>query len=353
MDSSAPELKLNSSLKNNVAATAADGHVARQRIAGYACIATATLFWGIAATLGRAVFTGRLHVFGGTIAPIPPLMLAQSRTTFAFLLIAPILVALRGRGAMRLSARDAFECMLVGTFGIAASNFFYYFAIQQTTVATAIILQYFAPAVVLIYMIGRGRQKPTGTRLSGVALAIAGSVLAIGVVTHSAHFPWLAISARDIKFNVLGLAAAVGSAFTFAFYNIFGQHLVARHDRWKVLVWAMAGAAIGWLLVNPPWKVIAAHYAPQQWGFMALFSVFSIVVPFSLYFWGLEFLDPTRAIVTSCLEPVFAILIAAIALGETVDHIQIVGIIVTLAATVVIQMPEKPSDKLVLVEPME
>jgi drug/metabolite transporter (DMT)-like permease len=74
-------------------------------------------------------------------------------------------------------------------------------------------------------------------------------------------------------------------------------------------------------------------------------------VPYSLYFWGLQFLDPTRAVVTSCLEPVFAIIVAAIALGETVTGIQTAGIVVTLAATVLVQIPEKQGS--VIVEPME
>jgi drug/metabolite transporter (DMT)-like permease len=57
--------------------------------------------------------------------------------------------------------------------------------------------------------------------------------------------------------------------------------------------------------------------------------------------WGLEHLDPTRAIVTSCLEPVFAIIIAAVALGETVNSFQILGIAVVLTATILVQIPER------------
>jgi drug/metabolite transporter, DME family len=293
-----------------------------------------------------------MHILGQQVSPIPPLMLAQSRTTFAFVMMLPLLLLFRGAKTLKLSACDALDAMLVGSFGIAASNFLYYYAIQQTTVATAIILQYLAPAMVLIWMLARRLQSPTPQRLFGVLLAIAGSVLAIGVVVRSTHFPGLAISAHDVNLNAGGVIAALLAAVAFSFYNIFGQHLVARHNRWTVLLWALAGAAIGWLFVNPPWKVIAAHYSSSQWTFMLLFSIFSVMGPFSLYFWGLQFLDPTRAIVTSCLEPVFAILIAALALGETVNHIQIAGIIVTLAATILVQMPERERGP-VVVEPIE
>lgn len=325
----------------------------RGRFAGYACIAAAALFWGISATLGRAVFTGRLTIFGSKVELIPPLMLAQSRTTFAFLVLAPLLLAFRGKGAMKMRRRDAVDAMLVGSLGIAASNFFYYYAIQQTTVATAIILQYIAPAMVLVYMLARGVQRATVARVLGVALAVAGSILAIGVVVRTLAFPWVTISATAVKLNVLGVAAALAAAVAFSFYNIFGQHLVARHDRWTVLIWALAGAAVGWLFVNPPWVVVGAHYSAPQWIFMLTFSAFSVMVPFSLYFWGLQFLDPTRAIVTSCLEPVFAIVIAAAALGETVTGVQVVGIVVVLLATLLVQMPEREGKSPVTLEPME
>jgi drug/metabolite transporter (DMT)-like permease len=337
-------------LQNDLPVASADS--GRGRVAGYICIAAATLFWGISATLGRAVFTGRMHIFGQVVAPIPPLMLAQSRTTFAFVMMFPLLAVFRGACSLKLTPRDAFDSMLVGSLGIAASNFFYYYAIQQTSVATAIILQYLAPAMVLIWMVARRLQSPSPQRLLGVMFAIAGSVLAIGVVVRSEHFPGLTISAQDVNLNFRGVSAALLAAVAFSFYNIFGQHLVARHNRWTVLLWALAGAAVGWLLVTPPWRVVAAHYSSAQWTFMALFSMFSVMVPFSLYFWGLQFLDPTRAIVTSCLEPVFAILIAALALGETVNKIQIAGIVVTLAATVLVQLPERNRGTLVF-EPME
>ena len=99
-----------------------------------------------------------------------------------------------------------------------------------------------------------------------------------------------------------------------------------------MLVYSLLGAAVFWQLVNPPWKVIAQHYSGGQWLFMAIFSVTSMLVPFSLYFTGLQHLDPTRAIVTACLEPVWAILLTALILGELVSPMQVVGIVVVLVS---------------------
>jgi drug/metabolite transporter (DMT)-like permease len=80
----------------------------------------------------------------------------------------------------------------------------------------------------------------------------------------------------------------------------------------------------------------------------------SVLGPFSFYFAGLKYLEPTRAIVVSCLEPVFSIVIAAIVLGETVRPVQTVGIVLVLAAIVLVQLPDRDSRESVpVIEPIE
>jgi drug/metabolite transporter (DMT)-like permease len=319
---------------------------------GYLFIAAATFFWGLSATLGRAVFTGRLFAGGQALRLIDPLILAQSRTTISLLILLPILL-LKGRSSLRVRSRHLVQFFLLGILGLAASNYFYYFAIQKTSVATAIVLQYVAPVWVLLYMLARRLQRPTMRRVSGVVLAVLGCGLAVGELATQRGFPWLAIS--EIRFNTPDVVAAELAAISFAFYNVYGQHLLQIYQRWTVLVYSLLGAAVFWQLVNPPWKVIAQHYSEGQWLFMAIFAVTSMLVPFSLYFTGLQHLDPTRAIVTACLEPVWAILLTALILGELVSAMQVVGIVVVLSATILVQRPERKerSEPLIAIEPIE
>jgi len=53
-----------------------------------------------------------------------------------------------------LPRRDFRQAIVIGVLGVAASNYFYYLAIQRTNVATAIIVQYTAPIWVLLYTLG-------------------------------------------------------------------------------------------------------------------------------------------------------------------------------------------------------
>jgi len=57
--------------------------------------------------------------------------------------------------------------------------------------------------------------------------------------------------------------------------------------------------------------------------------------------------------VASCLEPVFSIVIAAIALGELLRPVQTLGIVVVLVAIVLIQWPDATSREELILEPME
>jgi drug/metabolite transporter (DMT)-like permease len=309
-------------------------------------IASAALLWGVSAALGRAVFTGRLTLGGNILRPIDPLILSQSRTTFSLLVLLPLLVALRGWQRIKLPTRDLAYCLLLGTLGVAVSNYFYYVAIQRTNVATAIIVQYTAPVWVLLYVVARRQQKLTAQKVTAVALAVTGIALVIDVLGSR--------SGPALHLDPYGLMAALLASFSFAFYNVGGHGILARHDRWRVLVWTLTAAAVFWLIVNPPWKIVAAHYAPAQWLFLFVFSMLSVLGAFSLYFLGLQHLEPTRAIIASCLEPVFSILLAALLLGEVLRPIQILGIILVLAAIVIVQRPGSTVlAGAVIVEPVE
>jgi drug/metabolite transporter (DMT)-like permease len=299
--------------------------------------------WGVAATLGRAAFTGRLLLKGQTLRPIDPLILSQSRVTFSFLVLLLALVSLRGWKRLRLPAADLGRMFVLGVLGVAASNYLYYLAIQRTNVATAIILQYTAPVWVLLYSVARGLHKPTLQRVAAVGLAVTGIALVIGI-----------FGAGGFRLDSIGVMAALTAAFSFAFYNIGGHNVLARYDRWTVLLYVIFSAALFWMVVNPPWKIVAAHYSGEQWSFLLVFSLISVLAPFSFYFAGLQHLEPTRAIVVSCLEPVFSIVIAALVLGEVLRPLQTVGIMLVLVAIVVVQMPDRRfREEITLVEPME
>lgn len=306
----------------------------------------AAFLWGVSAALGRAVFTGKLPLNGEVQHPIDPLILSQTRTSFSLLVLLPVLVGRSGWQRIKMPTRDLIQCLVLGMLGVAASNYFYYVAIQKTSVAIAIVVQYTAPVWVLLYVVARRQQKLSLQKIAAVGVAITGIALTIGLVGGKSS---------SLRLDSYGFLAALLASFSFAFYNVGGHRVLARYDRWRVLTWTLTSAAVFWLVVNPPWKVASAHYMPAQWAFLFVFSMISVLGSFSLYFLGLQHLEPTRAIIASCLEPVFSILLAAAFLGEGVQPIQTLGIVLVLAAIVIVQLPGRGAtdQESVVVDPIE
>jgi DME family drug/metabolite transporter len=297
---------------------------------GYLYIGAAAVFWGISASLGRAAFTGRLLPPETGIDRVSPVVLSQARASFSFLAVFAGLLVQRGWRGLKIPAADLARIGLLGLAGVAASNYLYYLAIQRTNVATAIIVQYTAPVWVLVYMVARGLERPTVGKIVSVALAIFGIALVIGIFGRG-----------KLELDTIGVMAALAAAFSFAYYNIDGHSILLKHDRWTVLLYTTLASSLFWMILNPPNKIAEAHFSPAVWLFLFTFAVISVLIPFSFYFAGLQHLKPTKAIIASCLEPVFTILIAALALHEVVRPLQALGILMVLAAIVVVQRPAR------------
>lgn len=289
---------------------------------GYFLIAAATVCWAAAAIFGKAIFNGRLFVGQSLISP---LVLTQARTTFAAVVLVLFLLLRYGPGMFRISKRDLGLSALIGTMGLAGSNFFYYWAVEKTTVALAITVQYTAPVWVLLFMVAWGKQSATLQRALAVLLALGGVAMVIGFFS------------TDIKLNRAGVGAAMLAAFSFSLYNIVGQGLVTRNDPLKIMSYALLSSAVLWQVVNPPWRLVASHYTGGQWLFLFVFACLSMLVPYVFHFHGLKYLDPTRAVVTSCLEPVFAVIFAAVFIHEPLRWSQAVGVLAVLISTVMVQ----------------
>jgi drug/metabolite transporter, DME family len=308
---------------------------------GFVYIGSAAVFWGISASLGRAAFTGRI-LAGSGVSRITPLILSQARTGFSFLVLLAGFLVLGRLRRLAITWADLAKLFMLGLGGVAASNYFYYLAIQRTNVATAIIVQYTAPVWVLLYMLARGFEKPTVPKMVSVLLAVSGISLVIGL-----------FGPGRLQLDFIGILAALAAAFSFAYYNVGGHSLLARYDRWTVLFYTTFSASLFWIVLNPPNRIAAAHYSASAWLFLVIFAIVSVLVPFLFYFAGLQHLVPTKAIIASCLEPVFTVLIAAVSLHERVRPLQALGIIMVLAAIVVVQLPTRGNQSPAIVQPVD
>jgi drug/metabolite transporter (DMT)-like permease len=298
---------------------------------GYFYILGATIFWGVSATIAKSLFERHFDA----------LILVQMRITISCILLLGFFLVFRPR-LLVVTPRDLLKFSLLGILGIAGSNFAYYYTIQETNVATAILLQYMAPVLVLMYAALSATEKLTLTKVLAALASLLGCTLALfgkNIANLTARSSSAFLGGAGLpSITWAGLAMGVLSAFCWAFTNISLRRILREYTVWTALAYTFIFASLFWLVINPPWAILAAGYSAHDWWIFFLIAVASILIPHSLYYTGVRYLTPTRAIITASFEPVVAIISAFLFLGETLNHVQILGSGIVIGAIVLLQM---------------
>jgi drug/metabolite transporter (DMT)-like permease len=237
-----------------------------------------------------------------------------------------LILALFRRGLLRVRPRDLWRMALLGVVAIAGANYTYYEVIRETSVAIAILLQYTAPLFVMAYAAFSHEENVTAVKLMAALLALSGCYFAVGGFAAASGLPSGA------------LAIGILSAICFAFMSVFTRHLLARYSIWTIMLYGFAFASLFWLVVNPPWRIVQESPSPGTWLALAGLSVISILLPYSLYCAGLRHVVASRAMIIGTLEPVTAIVTAAIVAGESFSLLQGFGALLVFSAIVILQI---------------
>ncbi len=284
-------------------------------IRGTLFILGATFFWGVSATVAKLLFTEHVET----------LVLVQMRMTLSSIVLLVFFLIFKPQ-LLRAGPRDMVRFALLGIVGAAGSNFTYYFTIRETNVATAILLQYLAPLLVLGYAAASGDEALTPRKVAAGVVSLAGCFLVVAGKDFSV-----------LNLSTLGLISGLGSAFCWGFTNVWLRRLLKRYNVWTCLIYGFLFASLFWLVINPPWKIINAGYSSHLWAVFFGFAMISVLIPQTLYYAGIRTLTASRAVITATFEPVVAIGSAYIILGETLTPVQIAGATVVLSAVVILQ----------------
>ncbi|MBI4011698.1 MAG: EamA family transporter [Candidatus Rokubacteria bacterium] len=276
---------------------------------GYALVAAAAASWGAQSVVAKLLLTGGLD----------PAALISTRCALATLVMVVALAAIEPR-LLRVGRPDLGRLVVLGVVGMAFSNYTYYFALQRIPVATAALLIYTAPLLVLAASVFLYREPLRRTDV----LAATGTLLGAALVVRAYH-PTI------LQVNLAGIAASILNAVAWAFYSLWGKTLSPRVSPWTMLTYSLGSGAAFWLLLAPPWRLLAAAHPPLVWAGIAVVVLFGTLLPFALFLAGLARISAAHASVTATVEPVVAAAVAFAVLGESLEWPQLVGGVLILA----------------------
>lgn len=287
-----------------------------KHLRGYTMILTAAILWGISGTLAKVLLN---HA-------VDTLLIVQTRVTFSFLALLAILALLQP-ALLKVRSRDLLALTALGIIGVAGANFSYYYTIKESTVATAILLQYTAPLLVMSYAVISRDERITLHKIAAAVFSLTGCYFAVGGYGGALG-----------RLTPLSLLTGIASSVSFAFLSITTRHLLARYSMWTVTVYSLGAASMFWLIVLPPTPHRLDSINGGLWGILAGFAFISILIPHSLFFGGLRHVVASRAVIISTFEPIVAIVSASMIVGEILGPLQIGGAILVITSIVFLEL---------------
>ena len=258
-----------------------------------------------------------------------PFDLVQIRVTLASAILFLVFL-LFSRDLLRLRPKDIPFFLLLGSGVMAVVTGSYLYTISKIQVAAAILIQYLAPIFVAIFAMLFWKERPTFLKITALFLAFGGCFLVVGGYN-------LAL----LQMNLLGILGGLTSAITFAGYSLLGERAMHRYRPWTVIFYALAFSALTWHVVYSPFTYLTAGYSLAQWGWIFYISIVGTILPFGLFFAGINHIRSTRASITATLEPIFAGFLAFILLGERLLLLQIIGGSMVILAIVLLQLQQE------------
>ena len=225
------------------------------------------------------------------------------------LLASVALCALALLRAPRAGRRDAAMLLLLGVLGNGVYQYLFVQGVALTRAGNAALVLAATPAVVALLGRVRGVERIGPRAAAGIALSIAG----IGLIvfgTAQGH-----VGDSSLRGDLLVLGACVA----WALYTVLLTPYAARVDGIVLSAITMVGGTVPLVLVAAPALAAApwAGLAWQGWAAIAYSGLGALVLAYLFWYRGVRTLGPTRTAMYANLQPLIALVVAWLTLGET------------------------------------
>ncbi len=258
------------------------------------------------------------------------------RVGLAALVVAPV-GALARRGQWARLRRNAGLITTYGLLAVAGAQFCYFSAVQHMQVGPALLIEYTAPAAVVVWLWLRHGQRPGPVTLFGAGLAALGLVLVLDLVTGAA---------LSLPGVLWALAAMVGAASYFLISADEGNGLPPLALAASGLV--VGAAALGLLgavgLLPMTASTASVTYAGQSVAWYVPLLLLGLVTAAIAYTTGIAAgrrLGSRVASFVALTEVVAGVLWAWLLLDELPRTIQLLGGLLILAGVVAVKLGER------------
>ena len=263
------------------------------------------------------------------------------RVVLAVLILA-VWLGIYDKDLLKIKLKDLWIFVAGGVVGMFGLNICYNFAISELSLSLAAVLLSLSPVFVLFMAAILFKEKITSKKVICMTIAIAGCVLASGVLE----------SASTMRWSVKGIIVGTIGAIFYGLYGIIsktamerGYHAFTTTFYCLFMVMLVVIPLTNWKLVT---NVVVANPVKMS-VFLVIHSLCTSVLPYILYTFSIRYIDAGMASILASGEPVAAMIFGVIFFSEIPTVLSVVGIVLVIVALALLSMPDKKrrrSDKM-------
>ena len=297
--------------------------VGQRRVQGMALSLGSQVLWGVAGNVGQYLFETTSITVGWLVG-------------LRLIVAGAILLLFSGwhygwRETVRVWRhwRSAIVLIIFSVLAMLGIQLTYFTTISYSNAATATVLQFTSPVLVIAWLAIRSRKLPDKINMATVMVAVIGTFLLIT----QGHLARLSVSVMAL---VWGLLTAASDAV----YILLPNKLLQAYGSVPVVAWSFVIGGIVMNVIHPVWQGFPVMTWPLFW-----ILVF-MVVPATTFAYLMELqsipLLPAELVsILQAAEPIAATLIAVLLMGATFNWIGIIGIVMVISTVFIQAVPQK------------
>jgi drug/metabolite transporter (DMT)-like permease len=221
------------------------------------------------------------------------------------------------------------ELILLGAIGYVGESLAYFTALTMASAGLVALLLYIYPALVTALSAIFLKEHLTTVKVVALFFALSGTALTIQITSGG---------------SIIGILLGIAAAVDYAIYILLSSRIVRRSGSIGSTSIIIASTA-GVYAIIAPIHGLAFPGSALGWIAVLAIALISTVISFVTFFAGLKRIGPTTASTLSTFEPIVAVALAAVVLGETITPVQALGGLLILIAVVILSRNEMRRNK--------
>lgn len=284
------------------------------KTSAYLAILLGAALWGLI-----ALFYKHLEAYG-----FSALQIVAIRVVFSAILLSLIILKISPT-LLSVKLQDMWMFIGTGIISLLLFNIFYFNAISMSSISMAVLLLYTAPAFVMLLSLFFFKEKLTKRKLLALLVTLIGCICITGAIS------------GDWQLTPLAFIYGIASGLGYALYSIFGKFALKKYNSFTISVYTFYLTSVGALPFCEPKQIVTVFYQNQNalWYGLGI-AVFSTILPYLLYTYGLRYVEAGRASILATTEPVVGCLVGIFLFNETLNIEKLLGMCLILSAIVIL-----------------